>query len=133
MRSTAGTRERAVAGKQSGLLELGDEVTWRARHLGVWQELTSRITVLERPRHFRDSMVRGAFAGFDHDHFFTPAPGGTIIRDVFDFRAPLGPIGWLVERLFLTAYMRRFLTARLRALKVLAESDEWRAFVQPGT
>ena len=110
--STAATRERAVAGTTSGLLTLGDQVTWRARHFGLWQELTSRITAFERPHHFRDTMVRGAFARFDHDHVFSPAAGGTIVRDVFDYHAPLGALGRIAERLFLTAYMRRFLDAR---------------------
>jgi len=86
---------------------------------------------LDRPRHFRDSMVRGAFARFDHDHYFEESNGGTLMRDVFDYRAPLGPLGWLAERLFLTAYMRRFLLTRLRELKALAESDDWARFVPP--
>src|SRR6185437_9192306 len=111
------------------LLALGDEVTWRARHLGVWQELTSRITVFERPLHFRDTMVRGAFARFDHDHYFEPVNDGTLMRDVFEYRAPLGPLGSVAERLFLTAYMRRFLSARMRELKALAESEAWIGFV----
>ena len=131
VRSTAATGERAVAGKTAGLLDLGDEVTWRARHFGVLQSLTTRITAFDRPRHFRDSMVRGAFARFDHDHYFTPADGGTLLRDVFDYRAPLGPFGWFAERLFLSAYMRRFLAARLRALKAVAESEDWAKFVPP--
>ncbi|MGI8847734.1 MAG: hypothetical protein ACR2GX_05650 [Candidatus Dormibacteria bacterium] len=38
--------ERAVAGKTSGLLELGDEVTWEARHFWKLQRLTSRIVEL---------------------------------------------------------------------------------------
>lgn len=127
--TTSATGERAIGARTAGLLGLGDEVTWRARHLGVWQELTSRITLFERPRHFRDSMVRGAFARFDHDHYFEAANGGTLLRDVFDYRAPLGPLGWLAERLFLTAYMRRFLVTRMRELKALAESDAWTSFV----
>ena len=74
-------------------------------------------------------MIRGAFARFDHDHYFTPVGAGTELRDIFDYRAPLGPLGWVAERMFLTRYMRRFLRARLRELKVLAESDAWTAFV----
>lgn len=127
--STQATRERAVAGRTQGLLVLGDQVTWRAKHLGVWQELTSQLTAYDRPAHFRDSLVRGAFARFDHDHFFTPSRGGTLVRDVFEYRAPLGPLGWVAEQLFLTAYMRRFLKARLSALKHMAESEAWVQFV----
>jgi ligand-binding SRPBCC domain-containing protein len=76
-------------------------------------------------------MVRGAFARFDHDHYFTPVADGTLVRDVFDYRAPLGALGWVAEHLLLTAYMRRFLLARLRALKVLAESEGWAQFLPP--
>jgi ligand-binding SRPBCC domain-containing protein len=133
LRSTTATGERAVGGRTAGLLGLGDEVTWRARHLGVWQELTSRITGFDRPRYFRDSMVRGAFARFDHDHYFEPANGETLLREVFDYRAPLGPLGRLAERLFLSAYMRRFLLARMQELKALAESDAWVECLPPAT
>lgn len=51
--SAEGTGERAVAGRRSGLLVLGEEVTWEARHLGIRQRLTSRITAFERPTFFR--------------------------------------------------------------------------------
>ena len=68
VRSAGGTREAAIAGTMSGLLDLGDQVTWRGKHFGVWQTLTSKITVFDRPRHFRDSQVDGAFARLDHDH-----------------------------------------------------------------
>src|SRR2546427_5810944 len=49
VRSTTGTDERAVGGVTVGLLELGDEVTWEARHLGIRQRLTVRISRFERP------------------------------------------------------------------------------------
>ena len=133
MHSTLATGERAVGGKTAGLLALGDEVTWRARHLGVWQELTSRITAYDRPSYFRDSMVRGAFGRFDHDHYFEAKGRGTLMRDVFEYRAPYGLLGRLAERLFLTAYMRRLLSARMHELKILAESGAWSQFVPPAT
>ena len=131
--STASTGERAVAGKISGLFGPGDVVTWRARHFGVWQRLTSRMSDYDRPRHFRDTMVRGAFRRFDHDHFFTASGAGeTVMRDVFDFDAPLGPLGRLANLLFLTRYMRKFLLIRNAALKAVAESpDRWQHYLQP--
>ena len=130
MHSTAGTGETIVGGVRSGLMGFGDEVTWRAYHLGVWQRLTSKITAFDRPRHFRDSMVRGAFARFDHDHLFEDVHGRTVMRDVFDFSSPLGPLGRLADTLFLTAYLRRFLERRNRVLRAVAESDEWRALIR---
>src|SRR5437763_13194902 len=47
----------ALAGVTSGLLGLGQRVTWRARHLGAWRELTSEITAMDRPAYFQDTMV----------------------------------------------------------------------------
>jgi ligand-binding SRPBCC domain-containing protein len=120
--STSGTNERAVAGVTSGLLELGNEVTWRARHFGIPQELTSRITVFDRPRHFRDVMVRGAFRRLEHDHYFEGLLSGTRMIDVFDFTVPFGFVGSIAEQVFLTAYMSRFLERRAQALKRMAES-----------
>ncbi|HKW00140.1 MAG TPA: SRPBCC family protein [Vicinamibacterales bacterium] len=121
--STRGTSERAVAGVTTGLLALGDEVTWRARHLGITQELTSRITAFDRPRHFRDEMVKGAFRRLVHDHHFDDVPAGTRMVDAFDFTAPLGFLGTLADRLLLREYLSRFLRRRAQALKQLAESD----------
>ena len=47
LRSLAHTGERAVAGKVSGLLDLGDEVTWQGRHFGVQLRHRSRITAFD--------------------------------------------------------------------------------------
>ena len=130
LRSTAATGERAIAGRTSGLLGPGDEVTWRARHFGVWQMLTSRITAYERPAFFRDSMVRGAFARLDHDHRFADdGAGGTLMDDVFDFAAPGGLFGVIVERLVLRRYLRSLLVARNHAIKEAAESEAWRRYI----
>jgi ligand-binding SRPBCC domain-containing protein len=120
--STRRSGERAVAGRTSGLLEMGESVTWRARHFGVTQELTSRITAFDRPRHFRDEMVRGAFRRIVHDHYFESGAAATRMIDVFDFAAPLGLFGRLAEVLVLTRYMRRLLEERNHVLKRLAEA-----------
>ena len=129
LHSTAHTGERAVAGVTSGLLRLGDTVTWEARHFGVRQTLTSQIAEYDRPRHFRDAMIRGAFRRFVHDHDFEPTPRGTRVRDVVEYEAPYGLLGRIAERLVLTRYLRRLLLSRNAALRALAESDRWRQFV----
>ena len=131
--STAGTHERAVAGVTRGLIGMGDEVTWEARHLGVRQRLTVRITECDRPARFQDVMLKGAFQAMRHDHVFTEQSGGTVMHDRFEFASQLGPLGGLVDRLFLAGYLRRFLVRRNQALKELAESGGWRQFLaDPG-
>lgn len=127
--SAGSSGERAVAGVTMGLLGLGDQVTWRGRHFGIVQELTSRITAFDRPRHFRDEMVRGPFRRLVHDHYFDAVPAGTRMRDVFEYLAPFGAVGRLAERTVLTGYLRRFLAERARVLKWLAESGEGQRFI----
>ena len=122
VRSLADTGERAVAGRTAGLIGLGESVTWEARHLGVRQRLTSQVTAFDRPAYFRDVMTAGAFRAFAHDHRFEAADGGTLMTDDIAFRSPLGPLGWLVDTLFLTGYLRRLLEGRCRAIKAEAES-----------
>ena len=75
-KTTQRTGERAIAGVTSGLIGLNEEVTWSARHLGLTQTMTVRITAVDRPRYFQDRMVRGAFRFFEHDHFFADRGGG---------------------------------------------------------
>jgi ligand-binding SRPBCC domain-containing protein len=130
--STEGTGERAVAGVTHGLIGMGDEVTWEARHLGIKQRLTSRITSFERPARFQDTMISGAFKSMKHDHEFIAQPTGTLMVDRFECESPFGLLGRAVDRVFLAGYMRRFLVRRNAALKALAESDGWKKFIPAG-
>jgi ligand-binding SRPBCC domain-containing protein len=133
MASTAASSETVIAGVRKGLMGLGDSVTWRARHLGLWHKLTSEITQFNPPAHFRDSMVRGSFRRFDHDHSFEPsgkAGEHTVMYDVFDFTSPFGPLGRLVDRVLLTKYMRQLLEERNRIIKRAAETDEWSLYLR---
>ncbi|MBT2503511.1 SRPBCC family protein [Curtobacterium sp. ISL-83] len=139
-RSLAGTGERAVAGTTNGAIGLGETVTFRARHLGVVWQLTSRITALEAPHRFVDEQVRGPFARFRHEHRFEPSARGTGMHpargarmppargarmppargtrmiDEIEFRAPFGPLGRLAEVLVLRRYLERLITERNAAL-----------------
>lgn len=116
------TRERAVAGVVSGLIGANQEVTWEARHFGINQRMTSRITAFEPPAYFQDSMVRGPFASFVHDHHFSAVPDGTLVRDLVTFASPLGVLGRIADRLVVTRYLRRLLEGRADVIKRAAES-----------
>ena len=127
--SVSSTGERAVGGVTSGLIGFSEEVTWRARHFGIWQSLTVRITEFERPVHFADVMLRGAFQSMEHHHHFDVVRDGTNMRDVFSFQSPLGILGRIADRLFLSRYMRTLLIGRNRAIKATAESNDWKQFL----
>ena len=103
--STAHTNEEAIAGRTSGLIELGESVTWRAKHFGIVQCLTSKITAFDKPVCFTDEMVAGAFKSFRHEHFFKEENGVTTMTDVFNYKSPYGILGRIADAIFLKQYM----------------------------
>ena len=127
--STAHTGEKAIAGVTSGLIKLGETVTWQATHLGIRQKLTSAITAFERPYHFRDEMVKGAFKYIKHDHYFIQDNDCVIMKDVFAFASPFGILGKLADKLVLTKYLTGFLLKRNKLIKEYAETEKWKTFL----
>lgn len=124
--STEKTREKVIEGKDSGFLELNDTVTWKARHLGVWQALTSKMIEYERPYFFADKMLNGAFKSMKHEHHFVEFEQGTLMVDMLFFESPLGILGKIADQIFLTKYMTDFIKERNAVLKRAAESGEWK-------
>jgi len=95
------------------LLELGDELTLEATHFRVQQRLSSKLVEFDRPTSFTDQMTKGAFKSFRHQHLFESLlDGATKMTDILEFESPLGPLGRLVDRLFMRKYMERFIRER---------------------
>ena len=118
------TGETAIAGRTTGLIELNETVTWRAKHFGICQTLTSKITEMKYPDYFTDEMVEGAFQNFRHEHHFFPLGNQTEMKDVFIFNTPLGFLGLLANAVFLKSYMQKLLQKRNEIIKRAAEAPE---------
>jgi ligand-binding SRPBCC domain-containing protein len=110
--SQAKAAETAVGGVTAGLIGLGEDVTWRARHFGIPFRLTSRVTEFEAPRRFVDEQTRGPFASFHHEHLFEPMGDGSVMIDRIHLAAPFGPLGRLAEKVVLARYLRRLIRER---------------------
>jgi ligand-binding SRPBCC domain-containing protein len=119
--STARTDERVIAGKTHGLMELGDSVTWDARHLGLRWRQGAVITRLDPPHVFVDESTAGPLRSLRHVHQFAPEGDATLMVDTFDYELPAGPLGTIADRLVVERYLRRFLTERAQFLKAEAE------------
>lgn len=124
--STAKTNESAIAGKTSGLIEEGETVTWKARHLGIYQTLTTKIVAMNTPHHFTDIMQKGAFKSMKHQHIFSQQGENTIMTDIFEFHSPFGIIGKIFDKVFLKNYMKKFLLERNKLIKTVAENKQKR-------
>ena len=120
--SASFSNERLVPpGKLTGLLGVGDLVCFEGRHFGVRQRFCAKITALDRPRVFIDEMVQGVFSSLRHVHEFSPSGDGTLMVDRLVWKAPLGVLGLLADRLFLERHMTWFVTTKQSHLKEIAE------------
>jgi ligand-binding SRPBCC domain-containing protein len=105
-------------------------VTWRAKHFGIWQNLSTKITKYQRPVFFVDEMIKGAFKSFRHEHHFKSGDIETTMVDIFNYQSPFGLIGRAVDHLILIDYMTRLLQKRNQVIKECAESGSWRAILK---
>jgi ligand-binding SRPBCC domain-containing protein len=128
--SAKGTSERAIGGITSGLMNIGDHVLWEARHFFIKQRLEVKIAKMERPIFFTDVQVSGIFDSFSHDHFFESKNGGTLMRDNFQFKCPLGVIGQFMADYIVTMHLTKFLQQRNLEIKRIAECEEWRLILK---
>lgn len=114
--SMARSREKAIAGTTTGLISVGQQVTWRAWHFGIPIRMTSRITEMEAPDYFVDEQVKGPFHRFRHVHEFSQSGEVTTMVDRIEFAAPFGPLGRVVEKLVLARYLKKLIESRNRYL-----------------
>ena len=124
--STAKTNETAINGITKGLIGYDQFVTWQARHFGIKQKLTTKITEYNRPFHFCDEQIKGVFKKIKHDHFFVVLNDKVLMTDKFLFESPFGILGNIFNQLILTNYLRKFLVERNDIIKDFAESDKWK-------
>jgi hypothetical protein len=120
----------AVGGLTTGLVGLGEQVTWRGKHFGLWHDLTSKATVVEPPTYLQVTMVKGIFRSMQANHLFRRLPSGaTELKDTFAIAAPIPILGPIAEALFLRRYMIALNRERNAVIKQLAESDDWRRYL----
>jgi len=105
---------------------MNEFVTWQAIHFGMQQKLTSKITAFNRPFHFRDEQLKGAFKFIVQDHYFEIKENYVTMKDEFSFQSPFGFIGKLVDKLVLTNYLTKLLITRNNTIKEFAETTKWK-------
>ena len=117
--------------KTSGLVIGGDRLLWRGWVFGLPQLHETLITKYAQPDFFQDTMGRGRFKRFQHDHSFTEIGGRTLLNDKVRFSLPLGRVTGPIARFVVMPHVSRLLRHRLELLKRVAESNEWKQYL-PG-
>lgn len=122
--STSQTKEKAIAGTTSGLINLNETVTWRGKHFGFYLTHKSRITAMDLYDYFVDEMEEGKFKSFKHEHSFVEKNGKTVMIDNLIYETPFGIFGKLFDKFILKNYLTDFITKRNTILKNLAENQQ---------
>jgi ligand-binding SRPBCC domain-containing protein len=121
---------KSIEGKTSGMIEPDDRLLWAGWKFGFPQMHESLITRYDRPDFFQDTMRRGRFKRYQHDHYFYEMDERTVLNDKIRFIMPLGFVGRLVGQFVLVPYLSRKLRRRLVTLKWVAEHRaEWEKYL----
>ena len=121
--STASSKETAIAGVTSGLINEGETVTWRGKHFGIYLNHTSIISEMEPPTHFIDEMIKGRFKSFKHTHIFYLQDGKTIMQDKIEYETPFGIFGKIFDKIILKNHLTVFIKERNEFIKKIAEKS----------
>lgn len=134
----------------SGHITNNSRVVWRGWKFGLPTTHHTLITGFQEPHthfirldhheitreaFFQDTQERGRFAFFQHDHHFyestDPVTGAPIteLEDEVRFSLPFGPLGSIAASLLLAPHIRSLCRQRFARLKALAESEQWRQFI----
>jgi ligand-binding SRPBCC domain-containing protein len=123
---------RPVKGRTAGLVANGDKIRWEGWQFCLPQFHESVIEDFREPVFFRDRMMAGRFASFEHDHSFRDeGDGRVLLRDEIRFTMRLGWLGHVTGRWMLVPHIQGLMRRRFALLKRIAESDEWRRYL-PG-
>lgn len=123
LKAAEGIAARAVAGRTSGLSELGDSTTWSARFFGLRFRLSTTITHAVAPFELDDTMTRGLFRSFGHQYRIQEnddSGGEVLLRDTFSFQLPFGKVGDFVGRIALLPLLKRAQEERMDGLRDLS-------------
>ena len=120
--SASKTNEVVIAETTHGLINLGETVTWRGKHFGLYLQHKSLITQMNLYSFFADEMIKGHFKTFRHEHYFEEKNGVTIMKDRLSYETPFWIFGKLFDILLLRSHLTNFLLNRNQVLENIAES-----------
>ena len=87
-------------------------MTWVAEHTGY-----------DKPNYFADTMIKGPFWKWNHDHYLTEKNGITTVVDDVTYSVPFGPLGMLVDRILGGALVTGRISSMFRARELRLQRD----------
>lgn len=121
--------ETVASGITTGLLNAGEVVTWKSKHLYKTRYFKLKVLDMNFPTSYTEVQVKGDFKSLKHEHFFKPVRNGTLVIDLFHFDMKYGQAGLLFNKFYLTNYIRNVLEHRNKFIKDYAESKKWESLL----
>ena len=85
---------------------------WVAEHTGY-----------DKPNYFADTMIKGPFWKWDHDHYFKEENGVTTVVDDVTYSVPFGPLGMLVDKVLGGSLVKGRISSMFRAREFRLKRD----------
>ena len=102
-----------IVGDVAPRMYAGQTIEYRIRILpGVWTGWLTEITHVREGEYFVDEQRVGPYSLWHHEHRFVPVAGGVNMTDHVTYAVGFGPIGWLVERLWIREQLARIFDFR---------------------
>jgi ligand-binding SRPBCC domain-containing protein len=104
------------------VMAAGTVIDYRIALFGVGFGWRTVIESFEPERRFVDVQVAGPYRFWRHEHTFsdgtdgTERAGGTLVHDRVEYEVPYGPLGRVVQALFVRRQVERIFDFRRRAL-----------------
>ncbi|AWV99019.1 SRPBCC family protein [Arcticibacterium luteifluviistationis] len=91
---------------------------------GLKVNWVTEITAVEKLSHFIDEQRFGPYTMWHHEHFFEAMPDGkTLATDKVSYKIPLGPLGNLLNTLFIKNKLKHIFSFRATKLNELFPND----------
>ena len=130
-RRTLGLRvARRRPSRCSGLIMEGERFARRNWWLGLPHTHESVVSRCEPPSYLQDTMVRGRFRRLQHEHQFIEIEGHVLLTATVRFSLPMGRAGRWIGRRLTVPRVSAMLRSRLELLRKVAETDEWKRYLE---
>jgi ligand-binding SRPBCC domain-containing protein len=101
-------------------MRVGARIEYALTLFGVPLRWDTRITEWQPGVRFVDEQESGPYSVWRHTHeFAADGDGATIVKDVVEYREPLGPLGQVAHALFVTRALARIFDHRREAISRL--------------
>lgn len=98
-------------------MRVGAVIDYRIRTGPVPMSWRTLIEAWEPGRRFVDSQTRGPYKAWWHEHRFVADGDRTVMEDRVLYAPPLGPLGWIANRLIVAPMLRRIFAYRTQAIQ----------------